>query len=117
MKITLFTKNRNRHNYLINLLSEISSELFVIQESVTVFPGIVPDRYQASKIMKEYFQNVSNAQLQLFGNSYVNNKKKNIKILPMISGDLNQCSMDLLSDFLRSDVYIVFEAVISKVNL
>tara|TARA_B100000886_G_scaffold215978_1_gene149802 strand:+ start:354 stop:1139 length:786 start_codon:yes stop_codon:yes gene_type:complete len=108
MKITLFTKNRNRHNYLINLLSEISSELFVIQESVTVFPGIVPDRYQASKIMKEYFENVSNAQLQLFGNSYVNNKKKNIKILPMISGDLNQCSMDLLSDFLRSDVYIVF---------
>ena len=108
MKITLFTKNRNRHNYLINLLSEISSELFVIQESVTVFQGIVPDRYQASKIMKEYFENVSNAQLQLFGNSYVNNKKKNIKILPMISGDLNQCSMDLLSDFLRSDVYIVF---------
>ena len=76
MKITLFTKNRNRHNYLINLLSEISSELFVIQENVTVFPGIVPDRYQASKIMKEYFENVSNAQLQLFGNSYVNNKKK-----------------------------------------
>ena len=108
MKITLFTKNRNRHNYLINLLSEISSELFVIQESVTVFQGIVPDRYQASKIMKEYFENVSNAQLQLFGNSYVNNKKKNIKILPMISGDLNQCSIDLLSDFLRSDVYIVF---------
>ena len=108
MKITLLTSNKKRHNYLINLLSQISDELFVIQESVTVFQGIVPDRYQASKIMKEYFENVSNAQLQLFGNSYVNNKKKNIKILPMISGDLNQCSIDLLSDFLRSDVYIVF---------
>ena len=90
------------------MLSEISSELFVIQESVTIFPGIVPGRYKASKIMKEYFENVSNAQLQLFGNSYINNKKKNIKILPMISGDLNQSSMDLLSDFLKSDVYIVF---------
>ena len=26
----------------------------------------------------------------------------------MISGDLNKCSMNLLSDFLKSDVYIVF---------
>ena len=33
---------------------------------------------------------------------------ENIKILPMLSGDLNQCSMNLLSDFLKSDVYVVF---------
>jgi methionyl-tRNA formyltransferase len=26
----------------------------------------------------------------------------------MLSGDLNQCSMNLLSDFLKSDVYVVF---------
>ena len=108
MKITLFTKNNNRHNYLINLLSEISDELFVIQECVTIFPGIIPGHYQVSPIMKKYFENVNNAQFQLFGNSYVNNKKKNIKILPMLSGDLNQCSINLLSDFLKSDVYVVF---------
>jgi hypothetical protein len=103
MKITLFTSNKNRHNYLINLLSEVSDELYVIQECDTIFPGIVPGHYQASLTMKKYFENVSNAQSYLFGNSYVNNKKKNIKILPMISGDLNQCSMNLLSDFLKSD--------------
>jgi len=108
MKITLFTSNKNRHNYLINLLSEVSDELYVIQECSTIFPGIVPGHYQASPIMKKYFENVNNAQSQLFGNSYVNNKKKNIKILPMLSGDLNQCSMNLLSDFLKSDVYVVF---------
>ena len=108
MKITLFTKNNNRHNYLINLLSEISDELFVIQECKTIFPGIVPSHYQVSSVMKKYFENVNNAQSHLFGNSYVNNKKKNIKILPMLSGDLNQCSMNLLSDFLKSDVYVVF---------
>jgi folate-dependent phosphoribosylglycinamide formyltransferase PurN len=108
MKITLFTSNKNRHNYLINLLSEVSDELYVIQECGTIFPGIVPGHYQASPTMKKYFENVSNAQSYLFGNSYVNNKKKNIKILPMISGDLNQCSMNLLSDFLKSDVYVVF---------
>ena len=108
MKITLFTSNKNRHNYLINLLSEVSDELYVIQECGTIFPGIIPDHYQTSSNMKKYFENVNNAQSQLFGNSYVNNKKKNIKILPMLSGDLNQCSMNLLSDFLKSDVYVVF---------
>ena len=108
MKITLFTSNKNRHNYLINLLSEVSDQLYVIQECGTIFPGIVPGHYQASSIMKKYFENVNNAQSQLFGNSYVNNKKKNIKILPMLSRDLNQCSMNLLSDFLKSDVYVVF---------
>ena len=108
MKITLFTSNKNRHNYLINLLSEVSDELYVIQECDTIFPGIIPGHYKASPIMKKYFENVNNAQFQLFGNSYVNNKKKNIKILPMLSGDLNQCSINLLSDFLKSDVYVVF---------
>ena len=108
MKITLFTSNKNRHNYLINLLSEVSEELFVIQECGTIFPGIIPGHYQASPTMKKYFESVNNAQSQLFGNSYVNNPKKNIKILPMLSGDLNQCSMNLLSDFLKSDVYVIF---------
>ena len=108
MKITLFTSNKNRHNYLINLLSEVSDELFVIQECGTIFPGIIPGHYQVSPIMKKYFENVNIAQSQLFGNSYVNNKKKNIKILPMLSGDLKQCSINLLSDFLKSDVYVVF---------
>ena len=108
MKITLFTSNNKRHNYLINLLSEVSDELNVIQECGTIFPGIVPGHYRASPIMKKYFENVNNVQSQIFGNSYVNNKKKNIKILSMLSGDLNQCSMNFLSDFLKSDVYVVF---------
>ena len=108
MKITLFTSNKNRHNYLINLLSEVSDELFVVQECGTIFPGIIPGHYQVSQIMKKYFENVNNAQYQLFGNSYVNNKKKNITILSMVSGDLNKCSIKSLSDFLKSNVYVVF---------
>ncbi len=108
MKITLFTSNKNRHNYFINLLSEVSDELFVIQECGTIFPGIIPGQYEVSSVMKKYFQNVNNAQIQLFGNTYVKNKKKNVKTLSIISGDLNFCSMSFLSDFLDSDVYIVF---------
>ena len=108
MKITLFTYNNSRHNYLINLLSTISDELFVIQECGTIFPGIIPGHYPVSEIMKEYFENVNDAQFKLLGNSYINNLNKNIKILPILSGDLNKCSMKLLSNFLKSDVYIVF---------
>ena len=117
MKITLLTSNNIRHNYLINLLSEISDELFVIQESRTIFPGLIPGFYKASPIMKKYFENVNNAQYQLFGCPYVNINNKNIKILPILSGDLNQCSMDFLSDFLQSDLYVVFGSSYIKGDL
>jgi|TARA_B110000483_G_C18175834_1_gene535047 hypothetical protein len=108
MKITLFTSNKNRHNYFINLLSEVAEELYVVQECETIFTGIIPGDYKASPIMSKYFENVNNVQLKLFGNSYVNSYNKNIKTLPILSGDLNECSMGFLSDFLQSNIYIVF---------
>jgi len=108
MKITLFTSNQNRHNYLINSLSKISKELFVVQECKTIFPGIVKGQYPANNTMEKYFQNVSNAELDLFGNSFINNFNKNIKILPLQFGDLNKCSMKILNNFIRSDYYIIF---------
>ena len=108
MKITLFTSNRSRHNYLINLMSKVCRELFVVQECETIFPGIIPGNYEVSPIMKKYFQNVIAAQSKLFGDTYINSLRGNIKILPIQSGDLNQCSLSLLSEFLNSDLYIVF---------
>ena len=108
MKVTLFTSNKIRHNYLINLLSDVSDELFVIQENGTIFPGLIPDHYEATPIMQAYFENVNNAQYKLFDQSYIKNSKCKINILPIVFGDLNQCSMSLLSDFLKSDVYVVF---------
>ena len=66
MKITLFTSNKNRHNYLINLLSEVSDELYVIQECGTIFPGIVAGHYQVSPIMKKYFENAFKIFERLF---------------------------------------------------
>ena len=64
MKITLFTSNNKRHNYLINLLSEICDELFVIQECGSIFPGIMPGHYQASETMKNYFEKVNDRKLR-----------------------------------------------------
>ena len=116
MKITLFTSNKSRHINLINLLSDVSDKLYVIQECSTIFPGIIPGHYQASPTMKKYFNNLAKAQSQIFGNSYINNKN-NIRILPMLFGDLNHCSMDLLSDFLKSDLYITFGSSYIKGDL
>ena len=84
MKITLITSNKNRHNYLINLLGKYCDELFVIQECATIFPGIVPHRYPASDIMKKYFLRVNDAQIKFFGNPCVNSHSSNIKILPIL---------------------------------
>ena len=67
--------------------------------------------------MKNYFEKVNDAQTKLFGNSYVNNSSKNIKILPMLSGDLNKCSSTFLSDFLKSDIYVVFGSSYIKEQL
>ena len=108
MKITLFTSNKVRHNYLINLLSSICEELFVVQESGTIFPGIVHNHYNASPLMKNYFEKVNSAQLKMFGNSYVSSSLKKIKIFPMLMGDLNKCNISTLSDFLKSDLYVTF---------
>lgn len=115
MKITLFTSNNNRHNYLINLLSEIAEELFVVQECSTNLS--VPSHYQDSLILKKYFQHVINAQYKLFGNSHVNIEKKNIKIMSIPFGNLNKYSINSLSNFLNSDVYIIFGSSFIKGEL
>jgi len=117
MKVTLLTSNNNRHNYLVNLLSECCDELFVIQECATIFPGVIPGHYLASETMKNYFEKVNDAQLNLFGNSYVNTTSKNVKILPMLMGDLNNCSLKSISDFLKSDIYVVFGSSYIKGDL
>ena len=75
MKITVFTSNKSRHNYLINLLSELCDELFVIQETSTIFPGVLSGSYEVSKNMEMYFKKVNKAQLKIFGNTYINNSK------------------------------------------
>ena len=67
--------------------------------------------------MEKYFKNVDKAQSKLFGNSFINNSKKNIKILSMVFGDLNKCKINSLSDFLNSDIYVVFGSSYIKGDL
>ncbi len=108
MRITLFTSNKNRHNYFINLLSRVSEKIFVIQECEVVNSGKISENYRSSSILKKYFENVDHAQNKLFGNSSVNNSNKNIKILSIPFGGLNKYSISFLSEYLDSDLYIIF---------
>ncbi len=108
MKITLFTSNKHRHNFLINLLSKNCKELYVIQETDTVFQGLNEGRYIKSPTIKNYFDKVNNAQKTFFANTYINNQNTNLNLFPLQRGDLNKCSIKYLNDFLKSDLYIVF---------
>lgn len=117
MKITLFTANQKRHNYFINLLSKISDELYVIQENRTIFPGIVPNHYPASELMKKYFLKVKDSENRIFGNDGIKISNSNVCILPMLAKDINFCSIDFLSNFLKSDLYIIFGSSFIKGEL
>ena len=117
MKITLFTSNNNRHNYLINLLSNICDELWVVQECKTLFPGKNVNRYSKSKIIESYFNHVKEAENKIFRKEYVNKNSKNIKILPILSGKINNLSLSYLDNFLKSDIYVVFGSSYIKGSL
>ena len=107
MKITVFTSNQPRHNYLINSLKKIASELYIIQENRTIFPDTIPNNYPSSSIMKNYFSRVKEAE-NFFFKQKLEFIDKKVFILPIIPADLNKISLDYLSNFLSSDLYIVF---------
>ena len=108
MKVTLFTSNNHRHNYLINLLSNFCDELWVIQECKTLFTGNNDEKYLNKNIIKKYFIKVLDAQNKIFKKEFVNKNNKNIKTLSILNGELNKLSLSYLDNFLKSDIYIVF---------
>ncbi len=108
MKITLITSNQKRHNHFVNLLSNYCDKLYVIQENDTIFPGVLDGIYNSNNIIKNYFRNVFKAQEKIFGkkNYFINSK--NISLLPIKFGDLNKLNLKNISNFLKSDIYIVY---------
>jgi methionyl-tRNA formyltransferase len=117
MKITLFTSNKNRHNYLINLLSNVCDELWVIQECTTLFLGKSENKDLGSEVVRNYFSNVKKAENKIFKKEYVHKDSKNIKILPISYGELNNLSLTYLENFLKSDIYAVFGSSYIKGDL
>ena len=56
MKITLFTSNQSRHNYLVNSLEKVCNELFVIQEKKTGSKSSVTSHKAQSKVKNIYLK-------------------------------------------------------------
>ena len=111
----MLTSNYIRHINLINMLSNVCDQLFVIQESKTIFPGFIKSNYTPSSIKTKYFENVMVAQNRIFKDTFIKSNK--INILPIQFGDLNHISLDSLNDFLNSDLYIVFGSSFIKGDL
>ena len=112
-RVTLFTSNQRRHVSLATELAQVCSEVFVIQESATLFPGkkagVVYDRTEA---MEAYFSHVNAAERKYFGDPTF--LPENVKSLSMAIGDLSHISKEILDPALHSDYYIVFGASFIK---
>lgn len=109
IKITLFTADQRRHNYLINLLSKIDCNLFVVQEKKKSSKNL----NIKSKLIKKYFSKVEIAEKKVFKKTKMIN---NIKLFKASRG-LNNYNLKDLSQFLKSDLYIVYGSSLIKSKL
>jgi methionyl-tRNA formyltransferase len=108
MKVTLFTSENLRHNYLINLLSHFCDELWVVQECKNIYPKKKNQKVQISDVIKTYFNKVIEAQNKIFKKRYEYKDNINIKTLPILHDQLNNLSLSYLDNFLQSDIYVIF---------
>ena len=102
---------------MINTFSKHFKEIYVFQETRSLFPGQYNSHYNKSKFIKKYFDKVQKAQLKFFGNKnfYVNSK--NVNIVPLSYGDLNLISIEKYPEFFKSNYYIVFGSSYIKKGL
>ena len=108
MKITLFTSNDIRHNYLINIISQSCEKLFVVQESFLNSKEKLPKISLSSNVLKNYFEKVYEAQSKIFSNEKFGKTLENVKFINFKEGELSDVSLNSLSEFLKSDIYIIF---------
>ena len=108
MKVTLFTSNDIRHNYLIETISKSCERLFVVQESFLNSKQSLPKISFNSNIMKNYFEKVYEAQVKIFDCERLDNLPANVKLINFQEDELNSASLNSLSEFLKSDLYVVF---------
>ena len=106
MRITVFTSNQPRHLSYIARLASIATEVYVVMEVNTLFPGKVKDFFDNSETMRSYFTRVQAAETRIFGG--VGFTPGNVKVLPVKSGDLNFLLRKDLSEAMESDYFLVF---------
>ena len=105
MKITIFTSNNQRHNYLINTLSDVCEKLFVIQECKNRSANKINNKQNNNSLISSYFENVTKAENKFFKKrGKVDNNSKKIKILNIVYGELNNIPLESIKSFLESDL-------------
>ena len=114
MKVTIFTKKSPRHKYLINSISGIVDNVYVVEENIS-FKDRITGIKQPSKIKKKYFNRVTIAEKKIFKKKFKN--RDNIKIIKLRKDLLSRISLKSLNSFLKSDLYIVFGSSYIKGNL
>lgn len=105
-KIALYTKNQPRHAHLIEKLAGIASQVYVVQECATLFPGHVDEFQPASPTMAAYYDKMRRAEQTVFGEPRFN--PRGVKVFPLRMGDLNRLQPHNLQEALACDVHIVF---------
>lgn len=115
MRVTVYTSNQPRHRALVQKLSEVADELFVISETTTLFHGNIADFYPESPIMHNYFSRVMKHEANIFGSTAF--LPKNATVLPLRMGDLSSIPLTTLSRALDSEIHIVFGASYIRGNL
>lgn len=108
MKITVFTSNQPRHLSLIEGLSRIADEVWAVKECNTIFPGKVPDFFNRTEVMQEYFSRVIAAEEEVFGG--IRFSPRNVRSVSLKLGDISFVDEKLLAPALESDLYVVFGA-------
>lgn len=109
MKVTIFTSNNIRHNYLIKEISKVAKEVYAIREFRPKYEGEKKTIYKKSKTIKEYFKKVYRAQKFVFketNNLILPIPKKNI--IDIENGKLSKIKIKDHLNFFTSDLYIVF---------
>ena len=117
MKITLFTSDSLRHKYLVNLLSNQCKELYVVIESKSMINSVIPERYPANNTYEKYFKFVKDAQEKFFNENKLPKSKEIIKQVNIKFGELSSIEIEKISEFLESDLYIVFGSSYIKGDL
>ena len=117
MNITLFTSNNSRHLYLSNLLSQICNKLYVVQECKNLQLNQPIKKNNTANIFNQYFNFVDIAEKKIFNDKYIKVPTKNLQLLSILYGKINDLNLNNINHFLKSEIYIVFGASYIKAGL
>lgn len=113
-KVTVFTSNSARHQYLISQLQREFDDIFVISECTSVYPGANSGFFNKSDVMREYFTRVKQAEHEIFGEPCF---QRYDNYISLGVGDINLVPHQVLAPALSSDHYIVFGSSFIKGRL